>query len=65
MVENLVFKNTNLVQLSGTGQSGDLQRDYYGQLSQAEMRKVYKKYKLDFELYGYDPQSYYDLAFDA
>lgn len=50
---------------TGTGQSGDLQRDYYGQLSESEMRKVYKKYKLDFELYGYDPQSYYDLAFDA
>ena len=28
---------------------------YYSQLTKAEIRKLYKKYKLDHDLFGFDP----------
>ena len=33
-----------------------------GKLTQSEVAALFKKYQLDFELYGYDPEPYFDLA---
>ena len=57
--------NFDFVIFSGTGRSEEIQRKYYSQLSKHEMYKLYQKYILDFQLYDYDPEMYYQLAFDA
>ena len=36
--------------------------DYYSQLTQSEIGELFKKYRLDFELYGYDPEPYFEIA---
>ena len=47
---------------SGTGGSSDTIVDYYSQLTQSEIGALFKKYQLDFELYNYDPEPYFDIA---
>jgi len=47
---------------TGTGGSSDTIAEYYSQLSQAEVAALFKKYQLDFELYGYDPEPFLDIA---
>ena len=46
----------------GTGGDSDTIVDYYSQLTQSEVAALFKKYQLDFELYGYDPEPYFDIA---
>ena len=36
--------------------------DYYSQLTLSEVGALFQKYQLDFELYGYDPEPYFDIA---
>ena len=48
--------------ITGTGGSSDTIAEYYSQLSQAEVAALFKKYQLDFELYGYDPEPFLDIA---
>ena len=48
--------------VSGTGGSSDTIADYYSQLTQSEVVALFKKYQLDFELYGYDPEAFLDIA---
>jgi len=47
---------------TGTGGDSDTIVDYYSQLTQSEVAALFKKYQLDFELYGYDPEPYFDIA---
>jgi len=47
---------------TGTGGDSDTIVDYYSQLTQSEIGELFKKYRLDFELYGYDPEPYFEIA---
>jgi len=47
---------------TGTGGSSDTIADYYSRLTQSEVAALFKKYQLDFELYGYDPEPFFDIA---
>lgn len=47
---------------TGTGGSSDTIADYFSQLTQSEVGALFRKYQLDFELYGYDPEPYFDIA---
>ena len=46
---------------TGTG-SADTIAEYYAQITQSEVAALFKRYQLDFELYGYDPEPFFDLA---
>ena len=46
----------------GTGGDSDTIVDYYSELTQSEIAELFKKYQLDFELYGYDPEPYFEIA---
>ena len=45
-----------------TGRNSDLIMDYYSQLTVSEVAELFKKYQLDFELYGYNPEPYFEIA---
>jgi len=47
---------------TGTGGSSDTIAEYFSQLTQSEVAALFRKYQLDFELYGYDPEPYFDIA---
>ena len=47
---------------AGTGGDSDTIVDYYSQLTQSEIAELFKKYQMDFELYGYDPEPYFEIA---
>ena len=47
---------------AGTGGSSDTIADYFSQLTQSEVAALFRKYQLDFELYGYDPEPYFDIV---
>jgi len=47
---------------TGTGGDSDTIVDYYSQLTQSEIAELFKKYQMDFELYGYDPEPYFEIA---
>lgn len=49
---------------TGTGGSSDTIAHYFSQLTKAEVAALFKKYQLDFELYGYDPEPYLDIALE-
>ena len=51
-----------MVCIAGTGGDSDTIVDYYSQLTQSEIGELFKKYRLDFELYGYDPEPYFEIA---
>ena len=44
------------------GSTSDLARKYFGQLDRRIVKKLYKLYKVDFEMFGYSPDLYLDLA---
>ena len=46
----------------GTGGSSDTIVDYYSQLTQSEVAALFRKYQLDFELYDYNPEPYFEIA---
>jgi len=50
---------------TGTEGSDDIITDYYSQLSLEEMAELYATYQLDFQLYDYDPEPYFEIASDA
>jgi len=47
---------------TGTGGSSDTIVDYYSQLTQSEVAALFRKYQLDFELYDYNPEPYFEIA---
>jgi len=47
---------------TGTGGSSDTIMDYYSQLTTAEVAELFHKYRLDFELYEYNPEPYFEIA---
>ena len=48
--------------MSSGGSTKDLARKYFSELDLATVKKLYKVYKVDFEMFGYTPDIYYDLA---
>uniref|UniRef100_A0A336LZ33 Carbohydrate sulfotransferase n=1 Tax=Culicoides sonorensis TaxID=179676 RepID=A0A336LZ33_CULSO len=48
---------------SGKGKNtADLLKKYYSTLTQRQIREIYEIFKYDFELFGYDPQPYFEMA---
>jgi len=48
--------------VSSGGSTKDLARKYFSELDLATAKKLYKVYKVDFEMFGYTPDTYFDLA---
>ena len=51
--------------VSSGGNTGELARRYFSQLSLDTMQRLYQLYQVDFNMFGYSPQLYYDLAADS
>lgn len=47
---------------SSGGSTKDLTKKYFSELSLDTVKKLYNVYKVDFEMFGYSPQLYYDYA---
>ena len=39
-----------------------LAKKYFGQLTKQQVFRLYEMYKIDFDMFGYDPQLYIDMA---
>ena len=50
--------------VSSGGDTGELARRYFSQLSLDTMQRLYQLYQVDFNMFGYSPQLYYHLAAD-
>jgi len=48
--------------VSSGGSTKELAKKYFSQLSLDMVKKLYRIYKVDFEMFGYSPQLYYDYA---
>ncbi|KAF2348015.1 Sulfotransferase, partial [Trinorchestia longiramus] len=42
--------------------SGDVADEFFAQLTRSQVEELYQRYKIDFDLFGYSPQHYIDLA---
>lgn len=47
---------------TGTGSDMEMIASYYEQLTEIEVAALFKKYQLDFELYQYDPEPFFQLT---
>ena len=61
LVQELVDKFPHTHFQSG-GHSHNLAGKYYSQLTQAQVLELYQMYRLDHEMFGYDPGPYLSLA---
>ena len=48
--------------VSSGGGTNELARKYFSQLSLDTVKKLYNIYQVDFKMFGYSPQWYYDIA---
>lgn len=64
VVDNLVQKFPHTHSQMG-GHSHKLTSKYYSQLTKAQIQSLYKFYRLDHELFGYDPEEYLSYALDS
>ena len=48
--------------VSSGGSTKELAKKYFSQLSLSTVKKLYNVYKVDFEMFGYSPQLYYQYA---
>ena len=55
----LIFQATHV---SSGGSTKELAKKYFAQLSLDTVKKLYSIYQVDFEMFGYSPQWYYDNA---
>ena len=46
----------------GRENSHNFREEYFGQLTKTEVIQLYEMYKLDFQLFGYSPQLYFNWA---
>lgn len=53
---------THLTQ--GQRSAGDTARKYFKQLNKWQVQQLFEKYRLDFELFGYDHEEYISYAQD-
>ena len=47
---------------SSGGNTSNLTMEYFSQLGRETVRQLYNLYRLDFELFGYSPNTYINLA---
>ena len=47
---------------SSGGKTEDLAKKYFRQMSKKEIEKLYKMYKIDFEMFGYSPDNFLALG---
>ena len=47
---------------SSGGSTKELAKKYFSELSLGTVKKLYEAYKVDFEMFGYSPQLYYDYS---
>ena len=64
IVDNLVQKFPHTHSQMG-GHSHKLTSKYYSQLTKAQIQSLYKFYRLDHELFGYNPEEYLSYALDS
>ena len=55
------FKNIEINPSSG-GSTGELAREYFSQLKKDDVKKLYELYKIDFLMFGYSPDVYFNIA---
>ena len=48
--------------VSSGGSTKELAKKYFSQLSLDTVKKLYNIYQVDFKMFGYSPQLYYDIA---
>ncbi|XP_039297166.1 carbohydrate sulfotransferase 11 isoform X2 [Nilaparvata lugens] len=59
-----IIKPTWKHQTKGSHSIDTISKAYFSQLTRLQIEKLYKKYKLDFELFDYIPDVYYNYALD-
>ena len=64
---NVTFQNigrTESIQLnkSGGGSTNELARKYFSELDIDSTKKLYELYKVDFEMFNYSPEEYFELS---
>ena len=63
VIEKLIEKFPHTHSQNG-GHSHKLTSTYYSQLTKAQIQSLYQLYKLDHDLFGYDPDEYIKYASD-
>ena len=58
----MLFKVTILESNESSGNTRELARKYFSQISLETVKNLYSLYKIDFELFGYSPELYYGYA---
>ena len=48
--------------VSSGGSTRDLARKYFSELDIMTVRRLYEFYKVDFEMFGYSPDEYFEIA---
>ena len=48
--------------VSSGGSTRDLARKYFSELDIMMVRRLYEFYKVDFEMFGYSPDEYFEIA---
>merc|ERR1739844_860707 len=51
-----------LVELLGDSAKEDVLKHFWSQISKEDIRGIYQKYKVDFEIFGYSPDWYIQLG---
>ena len=54
-----MFSETHV---SSGGSTRDLARKYFSELDIMMVRRLYEFYKVDFEMFGYSPDEYFEIA---
>jgi hypothetical protein len=52
----------SIVTNPSSGNTSELAREYFSQLYKDDVEKLYQLYKMDFEMFGYSPDSYLNVA---
>ena len=50
---------------SSGGSTSELARKYFSQLDKEDVEKLFQLYKMDFEMFGYSPNLYLNIAKDS
>ena len=48
--------------MSSGGSTKDLARKYFSELELDRVKDLYSVYKVDFEMFGYSPEEYFNVA---
>ena len=48
--------------MSSGGSTRDLAKKYFSELDKTMVRKLYEFYKVDFEMFDYNPDEYFKVA---